>query len=100
MKISELTPQIVGSWIGVCGSDEVLDEDTLQELQMILAAAKARASSFTGQNAEALDDHEELTIAVLGICNDYYTANRPEWADRQINKMSEGLLGAYSNNLL
>lgn len=100
MKISELTPQIVGSWLGVCDMESEPESDVLQELDLILAAAVARASSFTGQSAEKLDAHEELTVAVLGICNDYYTANRPEWAEHSINKMSEALLGAYSSNLL
>ena len=39
-------------------------------------------------------------MAVLGICNDYLTNNRPEQAERKMNAMSADILGRHSRNLL
>lgn len=100
MKVSELTPAYVGGWLGYAAEDELLTAGQTAELTAALAAAKAFALGFTGLTEEELDDYEDLTIAVIGLCNDYLVSNRPEAAPFSVNKMSEGLLSMHCRNFL
>lgn len=100
MKVSELTPAYVGSWLGYAAEDEELSEGQTNELTVALTAAKAFAVGFTGLTEEELDGYEDLTIAVIGLCNDYLVSNRPEAASFCVNRMSEGLLAMHCRNFL
>lgn len=100
MKVSDLTPEYVGSWLGYIAEGEQLTAGQTGELTAALAAAKAFAVGFTGLDEAELDDYEDLTIAVIGLCNDYLVSNRPEAAAFQVNKMSEGLLAMHCRNFL
>ena len=100
MKVSELTPAYVGGWLGYVAEGEQLTVGQTGELTAALAAAKAFAVGFTGLDEAELDDYEDLTIAVIGLCNDYLVSNRPEAAPFSVNKMSEGLLSMHCRNFL
>lgn len=100
MKVSELTPAYVGSWLGYAAEGEQLSDGQTAELTTALAAAKAFAVGFTGLSEIELDEYEDLTIAVIGLCNDYLVSNRPEAAAFRVNKMSEGLLAMHCRNFL
>lgn len=100
MKVSELTADFVGSWLGYSAEGEQLTAGQTAELTTALAAARFYAMGYTGLTEEELDGYEDLTIAVIGLCNDYLVSNRPEAAAFQVNKMSEGLLGMHSRNFL
>lgn len=93
MIVSEITLDVVKDWIGVSDGDEI-------NLAACLAAAKSHACSYTGLTIAQLDQYEELAIAVLGLCNDFYTNNRPSAAEISVNKMSASLLAMHSKNLL
>ena len=92
--------RIVGEWLGYVSGDDELNEGDCRELTAALAAAKAKARSFTGLTDEQLDEHEDITIAVLGLCNDFLVNNRPESAEEGINRMSRDILAMHSVNLL
>lgn len=100
MRVSELTPLLAARWMGVVPAGVTLDEAQTEQLSLVLEAAKARASSFCGLSAEEMDKHDDITLAVLGICNDLWTSNRPEQAAVDMNESSKGILSAYSRNLL
>lgn len=100
MKVSDLTPAYVGGWLGYIPEGEDLTSCQTAELSAALAAATAFAVGYTGLSKEELDDYEDLTIAVIGLCNDYLVSNRPEAAAFSVNKMSEGLLAMHCKNFL
>lgn len=100
MRVSELTPLFVARWIGIVPAGVTLDEAQTEQLSLVLEAAKAQASSFCGLSAEEMDEHSDITLAVLGICNDLWTSNRPEQAAVDMNESSKGILSAHSRNLL
>lgn len=100
MKVSELTPAYVGGWLGYVAEGEQLTSGQTAELTAALAAAKHFAVGYTGLTEEELDGYEDLTIAVIGLCNDYLVSNRPEAAAFSVNKMSEGLLAMHCRNFL
>lgn len=100
MKVSELTADFVGSWLGYIPAGGTLTQAETAELTAALAAAKSFAVGYTGMTLAELDGYEDLTIAVIGLCNDYLTANRPEAAAFRVNRMSEGLLSLHCRNFL
>lgn len=100
MKVSELTAAYVGSWLGYIAAGASPGASEEAEITAALTAAKAQAAGFTGMTEEELDGYEDITIAVLGLCNDYLVNNRPEGATTAMNRMSEAILGMHSVNLL
>jgi len=100
MIVSELTAQFVGEWLGYAVQGGELSEGDSRDLTAALAAAKARAKGYTGLTDDQLDEHEDITIAVLGLCNDFLTGNRPEAAESGMNRMSAAILAMHSVNLL
>lgn len=100
MKVSELTAEYVASWLGYVAEGEALTDSDRQEITLALSAAVNHAVSYTGHIAEELDSYEDVTIAVIGLCNDFLVSNRPEAAGFCINRMSEGILAMHSKNLL
>ena len=93
MTVSEITINVLKDWLGISDGDETA-------LNACLAAAKSRAVGYTGLTLAQLDEHEDITIAVLGIVSDFYTNNRPDTAEISMNKMSKSLLDMHSKNLL
>ena len=100
MKVSELTVNVVGEWLGYIVSGGTLTPAEATELSLALSAAKSQAVGYTGLTEEELDAFEDITIAVLGLCNDALTGNRPEGAERAMNRMSEGILALHCRNFL
>ena len=93
MTVSEITIDFVKDWLGISDGDETA-------LNACLTAAKKQAMSYSGLTAAELDEHEDITFAVLGILNDLYTSNRPDTAQTAMNTMSQKILNMYSQNLL
>ena len=93
MTVSEITINVLKDWLGVSDGDETA-------LNVCLSAAKSRAVGYTGLTLAELDEHEDITIAVIGMVNDFYTNNRPDIAQIAINPMSKNILNMYSKNLL
>ena len=100
MKVSELTAAYVASWLGFVAEGEELSATDTAQISVALASAKAHAAGFTRLTEAEMDDCEDITIAVLGLCNDYLVNNRPEGAVAIMNKMSEGILSMHCKNFL
>lgn len=100
MTVSELTPAYIASWLGYASEGEEVDADTIREISLALSGAKAKATGYTGLTLDELDEYEDITIAVLGLCNDFLVNNRPESADRVMNRMSEDILAMHCKNFL
>lgn len=64
------------------------------------AAAIAYCVGYTGLANEELDNHEDITIAVLALISDMWD-NRSMTVDRaNINRVVDTILGMYCINLL
>ena len=98
MKVSEITSQLVAEYVKENWGD--LDEKQKAEFTMMLDAAKAYTTSFTGQTLEALDDFPDVVIAVYVLCQDMYD-NRAMYVDNaNVNRVVETILGMHCVNLL
>ena len=93
MKVSEITLDTVRGYAGISA-----DEDT-DLLTALLSAAKATACTYTGLTEAQLDDHEDITIAVLSIVHDRYlfrySQNQPK-----LTPTAAFVLGQYAKNLI
>lgn len=93
MKVSELTVKNVAEFIR-------LDEYDEKELKDILEAAKSYAKNYTNLAPAQMDENEEISIAVLILCQDMYD-NRAAAADAAAqNKTLTNILNMHSYNLV
>ncbi|MCC2864911.1 head-tail connector protein [Anaerovorax odorimutans] len=97
MRISELDETYIAGYLRI---DEV-NENTKEELRMILSAAISFAESYTGLTTEAIDKIPEMTIAILTLIGDMYD-NRQFQIDKNmpINRTTDMILSMHSVNLL
>lgn len=77
-----------------------IPEEDRYTLFNCINAAKNYVMSYTGLTLEELDKHEDITIAFIGVVNDFYTNNRPDTAQIAVNPMSKNILNMHSKNLL
>lgn len=64
------------------------------------SAAVAYCTGYTGLSAEELDEHEDITIAVLTIISDMWD-NRAMSIDRSnVNRVAETILSMHCVNLV
>ena len=97
MKLSEMDVSFVKEYLRQDG-----DEDD-KLIGAILAGAKDYIVKYTGQSIEQLEESEDLVIAVLVLCAEFYDNRTISVNDRlnlRVNMMLESLIGRYSVNLL
>lgn len=97
MKLSEVDLTIVKEYLRQ-DSDE---DDRL--ITAIIEASKSYICNYTGQSIEQLEEHEDVTVAVLVLIAEFYdnrTINVNDRLNLRMNTMLEGLLGRHSVNLL
>ena len=71
-----------------------------EELTMMLDAAKSFVKSQTGLSQEDLDEHEDITIAIMVLIQDMFE-NRTMYVDNSnVNKVVASILGMYRTNFL
>lgn len=96
MKISEVTTDIVKDYINA--PDE---KDTV--INMLISASKQYILKYTAIKENKLDEHEDLTIALLVLCADFYD-QRQFMSDNNTavntNKIVESMLNMYAFNLI
>lgn len=100
MKIRQLTAEVVADYLKIDRED--LDESKRRELLTFLDAAKQYVLSETGLTADEADEKDDLTVAVLILCQDMYD-NRTRHLSSSVSKPSdtlESILGFYRCNLL
>ena len=97
MKLSEVDLTIVKEYLRQ-DSDE---DDRL--ITAIIEASKSYICNYTGQSIEQLEEHEDVTVAVLVLIAEFYdnrTINVNDRLNLRMNTMLESLLGRHSVNLL
>ena len=97
MKLSEIDVPFVKEYLRQDG-----DEDD-KLIGAILEGAKDYIVKYTGQSLEQLEESEDLTIAVLVLCAEFYDNRTISVNDRlnlRVNMMLESLIGRHSVNLL
>lgn len=97
MKLSELDLPLVKEYLRQDGEED----DRL--IEAIIEASKSYICNYTGQSQEQLEEHEDITIAVLILVAEYYdnrTINVNDRLNLRVNTMLESLLGRHSINLL
>lgn len=97
MKLSEIDVPFVKEYLRQDG-----DEDD-KLIGAILEGAKDYIVKYTGQSLDQLEESEDLTIAVLVLCAEFYdnrTISVNERINLRINNMIESLIGRYSVNLV
>ena len=97
MKLSELDVPFVKEYLRQDG-----DEDD-RLIGAILEGAKDYIVKYTGQSIEQLEGSEDLVIAVLVLCAEFYDNRTISVNDRlnlRVNMMLESLIGRYSVNLI
>lgn len=100
MILSEVTVRDVASYLKLFATDLTSDEE--RELRAILSAAKQIVINTIGRTEEECDKFEELSIAVLILCQDMYD-NRTRYtkaSEASPNKTLEAILSLHDCNLL
>ncbi|CAM2079047.1 head-tail connector protein [Clostridium cuniculi] len=94
MKISEVT---ITDLKGYANVDHDYDNNILSN---ILSASKAYIKSYTGLNEEQIDSKEDLTIALMILCNEMYENRIYSVENDKVNKIVNSILDMHSINLL
>ena len=97
MKLSEIDLSLVKEYLRQDG-----DEDD-RLIIAIIEASKSYICNYTGQSIEQLEEHEDVTVAVLVLIAEFYdnrTINVNDRLNLRMNTMLEGLLGRHSVNLI
>ena len=90
MKISEISSEQLAEYLRIGEIDATAE--------IAAASAKSYIKSYTG--LEDLDAHDDLAIAYLVLCADFYD-NRQLSTDRNYSNLAvETILGMHSKNLL
>lgn len=94
MRISQLNVDSVLKFLKLSG-----DEGDISPLAL-LAAAKSYVKSYTGLAEDEMDQHEDLTIAVLVLCADLYENRLTTVDSSNVNHTVDTILSMYRTNLL
>lgn len=94
MKISELTDEYIAEYL------RAEYEAEKATFEIIKSAAIEYVKSYTGLELEEMDEHEDLTIAVLVLCSDMYDNRQMTVQNDKENPTVAQILSFYSVNLL
>jgi len=96
MKVSEITVTHLINYLRL--GDASAEDSAL--LEVFLGVAKAYIFSYTGLGPNALDLHNEISIAVFVLVQDMFD-NRVNYVDKaNPNRTVETILGLHRVNLL
>lgn len=91
MKVSEITLSDIAGYLRLNSG-----EYTSTELQTYLDASIAYVKTYTGLTATALDEYEDITIAVMVLCQDMYD-NRSMYAgESNLNQVVGKILSMHT----
>lgn len=101
MKVSEITLVDVVAFLRG-EAEDFSGEAEKRQLEMMLTAAKKYVKSYTALSDEELAENEDITIAVLILCQDFYDNRSRNLMNNEsaVNKTLEALLGFHDHNLL
>jgi hypothetical protein len=93
MKVSELTINEIAGYLKLNNG-----EYTETELQTYLDASIAYVKAYTGLDSAGLDVHEDITIAVMILCQDMHD-NRSMYAEQSsLNQVVQKILSMHSTS--
>ena len=96
MKQSKITANDVLSYIR---ADETA-ENTAYIENIALPAAKSHVEHYTGRSLDDLEQYEDITIAVLAICDDMFDVRAYTMTGIQVNPTVVQILGSHCTNFL
>lgn len=97
MKVSQIT---FGDICRQLREEETYMQEDQAYLEIIKKAAVEYVKSYTGLSEAKIDEHEDITIAVLVLISDMYD-NRQMYVDKaNTNRVVDTILGMYCENLL
>lgn len=98
MRVSEIGIKDLCRQVRI--DEEYLMPADREHLEILKRAAIEYVKSYTGLEEEAMDCHEDITVAVLVLVSDMYD-NRNMYVDKgNANRVVDTILGMYSTNLL
>lgn len=93
MLISEIAVSDVADYLRLDDAEDPI-------LVPIMAAAQKYIIDYTGLSEEDLEDHEDLYIAYMVLCQDMYD-NRALYTDKaSVNKVVDSILFRHRKNFL
>ena len=94
MKVSEVTIDDLKEYANV---EHDYDDNIFNN---ILLAAKSYIKGYTGLNDEQIDNKEDLTIALMVLCNERYDNRVFSVENNKANTVITNILDMHSVNLL
>lgn len=98
MKVSEITKETILNHIRE-DADNLEDED-ISLLEAMKKASIEFCKSQTGLTQDKLDEHEDLTIAVLTLISDMWDNRSMTIQKSNINIVVDAILGMHRMNLV
>ena len=96
MKVSELNLSVIAEQCRAIEED--LTDVEILHLNAMKTAAIQYCIGYTGLTEEQLDEHEDITIAVLVLISDMFD-NRQMYVDKaNINRVVDTILGMHCVN--
>lgn len=98
MKASEITKEFMAGYLRM----DMLEETEQKEIATALSSAKEYVKSYTGLSAGEIDQHEDITSAVLILAADMFENKNfyLDYKNRETNQAVDAILGMYSMNLI
>lgn len=93
MRASEITLAVIKKF---CREDYDDQDDILKDV--ILPTARSFVISYTGLGTDELDDHEDITIALLVLCSEMYDERRYTVDMSSLNPLAKGILDLHCKN--
>lgn len=96
-KVSEITAQDVAEYLRIAE----LTEDDENFINSTISVAIDYILKYTGiEDAETLDNYNDMVIVVFVLCQDMYD-NRAMYVDNSnLNRVVDNILGLHQRNLL
>lgn len=94
MKVSELTVTELEKYLRI---DDTENDIIANDLTHMLDAAKSYVKSYTGQDDTYIEEHADITIAVMSVVADMYENKQTELNNQTYkNKTVESILKMHS----
>lgn len=90
MKISEITTESVIKYLRINAGEETF-------VDALISASKQYIISYTGQNLEALNAYEDLTIVLYVLCAEMYDNRQLTVQNDKINPIVQQILSSHTN---
>lgn len=98
MKVSEITIDDICTQVRM--EEEYMCERDIEHLKMLKKAAEEYVKEYTGLTVNEIDQHEDITAAVLVLISDMYDNRQMQVDKSNANRVVETILGMHCKNLL